>query len=265
MKIFIAFLICATFLPYSFRTEARGSFDNFKEERSEHFLIYYDSKVKGAKVSTVRKLAERHYRLITQEFHLIRDKLWSWDNRAKIYIAKDKNQYHELFNCQSWSGACVDYRNKIIYTYVGQNSFSRVLVHELTHIIFREYVGKNTLPLWLDEGVATYMEDKHSGGHYRRYLKNISRKISDDTYIPIDELAQMSSQVLALKKKDYVDLFYAESFSVVNFLITKYGRNNFSRLFSYMAKGLSAKDSLAEVYFDFRKFEKLEILWKKFH
>jgi Peptidase MA superfamily len=255
----------AVFLLCSFQAEAKPLPDNFKVERAEHFLIYYDSGVSASKASSVKNLAEKYYRLITQEFHLIRDELWVWDKRAKIYIAEDKEQYHKLFDCQSWSEACVEYRNKTIYTYVGQDSFSKILVHELTHIIFREYVGQNTLPLWLDEGVATYMEDKYAGGHYKRYLKNIKKKISDNTFIPIDELTQLNGLALGAKPKDYVTLFYAQSYSVVNFIITKYGRHNFSRFFSYVREGMPLKKALARVYFDFREFEKLERLWKKYY
>jgi hypothetical protein len=265
LKIFIKILMIVALLFCANSPQAKPQADDFKEERAEHFLIYYIEGVSRGQVSEIKKLAEKYYRLITQEFNLIRDKLWSWDNRAKIYIVKERQQYQDRFNCQSWSEACVDYQNKVIYTYSGQIDFSRILAHELTHIIFREYARNERFPLWLDEGVATYIEDKYAGGHYRRYLGNIREKISNATCIPISEMMKVSGEKLAAAPKDYVMLFYAQSYSVVNFIIDKYGRHNFSRFLAQVRQGASIEEALAKIYFDFRDLQKMETLWEKFY
>ena len=63
-------------------------------------------------------------------------------NRAKILVAKYKDEYDKKNYCPEWSGACVDYQGKAIFTYPQQKEFSLILAHELTHVIFREYLGK---------------------------------------------------------------------------------------------------------------------------
>ena len=238
----------------------------FKEEAAEHFVIYYQPGAARSEVSSVKNLAEKYYRTITQEFHLIREELWIWDKRAKIYIANDRDNYKQNFNCQAWSDACVDYEHKIIYTYPGQVGFSNILIHELTHIIFREHVGRNVLPLWLDEGIATYMEDKYGSGYYRRYVQKVFKgKLSRNEYITLSELSTMVPVGLDRKSKDYIDLFYGECFSLVYFIITQYGSQNFSGFITYLQNGLTVKEALAKAYFDFRDFGNLEKKWERFY
>jgi len=239
---------------------------SFKQEAAEHFIIHYQQGVSRREVAAVKNLAEKYYRTITQEFHLIRDELWIWDKRAKIFIAEDRDNYSQHFNCQSWSDACVDYERKIIYTYPGQVGFSNILVHELTHIIFREYAGRNILPLWLDEGIATYMENKYGSGYYQRFVQKVFRKkLAAGEYIGFSELTAMSPAGLSGKEKSYIDLFYGECFSLVYFIITKYGTHNFSRFIAFMRKGLPVKEALAKVYFDFRDFGSIEKKWENYY
>lgn len=238
----------------------------FKEEAAEHFILHYQQGVSRSEVASVKNLAEKYYRTITQEFHLIRDELWIWDKRAKIFIAEDRDNYLQHFNCQRWSDACVDYSHKIIYTYPGQVGFSNILIHELTHIIFREYAGRNALPLWLDEGIAAYMENKYGSGYYQRYVQKIfKKKLAAGEHIAFAEVTAMTVPGLSGKAKDYIDLFYAESFSLVYFIITKYGAYNFSRFIGYMRKGLPVKEALVKVYFDFRDFADLAKKWEHFY
>ncbi|MBN3040615.1 MAG: hypothetical protein JW867_05765 [Candidatus Omnitrophica bacterium] len=238
---------------------------DFSEELSEHFIIKYQQGVDKSDVGRIKNLAEKYYRTITQEFHLIRDELWVWDNRARIFIAKDKKNYLDNFNCFAWSDACVDYMNKVIYTFPNQDHFSSILVHELTHIIFREYVGRNILPLWLDEGMETYIEDKYGGGHYSKRIRSFEDTLKNNQHIQFSRLLSLKVQELDNESKDTVNLYYLEVFSVVNFLITKYGRHNFSRFLSYLQKGYDFKEAMGRVYLDFRDFENFELKWKNYY
>jgi len=244
--------------------EAFADNKDMRELRSEHFLIYHDKDVSRSYATQIKNTAERFYRTITQEFRLVRDNPWLWDNRAKIYIAKDKEDYQERFRCASWSAACVDYRRKIVYTYYGHKEFKSIFVHELTHIILREYIGQQNIPLWLDEGVATYMEDKYGGGIYKKKLWFIKKKISDEKYIKLKELNKISYSELEDKANDDVNFFYLESFSIVNFVINKYGRYKFSNLLRQLEKGFSVEEAFSKIFYKFRTLEDLEKEWKRF-
>lgn len=238
---------------------------DFRQLCCEHFIINYHKDVGRPYALKIKDTAEKFYRVITQEFHLVRDKLWVWENRAKIFIAKDRDSYIKSFDCSPWSAACVDLKQKIIYTYPEDSRFISVFVHELTHIIFREYAGTNNLPLWLDEGIAVYMENKYGGDFYRNRLSFLKKKIENNDHISLSRLVKITPQELAPASDDYVNLFYTESFSIVNFIIKKYGRHNFSRFLTYLKKGYSLKDALAKVFLHLRDLDELEKRWKRFY
>jgi len=267
LRIFIILLIFSLSIGIvndrGLASSGNGVNDDFVELRGQHFIINYEQGVAEHYASKVKGMAEKFYRIITQDFHLIRDELWLWQKRAKIFIAKDKDSYAKKFKCSSWASACVNYHQKIIYTFANQPGFKVVLAHELTHIIFREYIGKDKLPLWLEEGVATYMGFKHGGTKYN--FSFLREKLKNDEYIKLTDLDKINTADLNNANQDYVNLFYLESFSIVNFLLSKYGRYRFSNLLDYLKKGYSVSDSLAKVYYYFKGTNELEKRWKKFY
>ncbi|MFH1519089.1 MAG: peptidase MA family metallohydrolase [Candidatus Omnitrophota bacterium] len=237
----------------------------FYQLRSEHFIINYKKGVDKAYITKLKNIAEKYYRIITQDFNFYRDKFWIWENRAKIFIANDRDDYLNSFNCSGWSAACVNHRAKIIYTYPDQEKFYTILVHELTHIIFSEYIGENKLALWLDEGVATYMESKYGSNNYASSLYLLREKIKDNTYIKLPQLHKVTIGSLNKAPSDYVDLFYLESFSIVNFIISKYGKYKFSQMLRWLRKGDEIEEALAKVFYNFNNFDKLEMKWKEYY
>jgi len=239
--------------------------DEFKELRCEHFIVYYEEGVNREYAVEVKDIAEKFYRTITGEFNLIRDKLWLWENRAKIYIAKDKESFLKKFKCSEWSAACVDYQRKRIYTYPDDKRFKPVLIHELTHIIFREYVGSGNRALWLDEGMATYMEDKYDKEAYSRQLKFLKKKIKNNEYINLSRLNQITYKELNTFSQEEVALFYVESFSIIYFIIKENGRHNFWRFLYYLKSGKGTESALAAAFYRWKNLEELEKQWKRFY
>jgi len=238
--------------------------EGFRQLRSEHFIINYREEVNNSYVRKIKSTAEKYYRIITQQFNFYRDKFWIWDNRAKVFIASDRDDYLKSFNCSDWSAACVNYHEKTIYTYPDQEKFTPVFVHELTHIIFREFIGEGKLPLWLDEGVSVYMEDKYGHTH-RGGIPFLKQKIKEDSYIKFSELDNITTRSINNKEQDYASLFYLESFSIINFIMQKYGKYKFSSFLRMLKKGLRLEEALAKVFYDFKDLDKLEAKWKDYY
>ena len=236
----------------------------FRQLRSEHFIINYKEGVDSSYVRNIKSTAEKYYRVITQQFNFYRDKFWIWENRAKVFIANDRDDYLKSFNCSDWSAACVNYYEKIIYTYPDQNRFTPIFVHELTHIIFREFIGEGKLPLWLDEGVAVYMEDKY-GYTYGGGISFLKQKIKEDTYIKFSELNNITIGSLNSKSQEEVNIFYLESFSIINFIMKKYGKYKFANFLRMLKKGLGLEEALAKVFYDLKDLDKLEAKWKDYY
>lgn len=230
-----------------------------KELRSEHFIITYAPEAEDC-VYKVKDDAEYFYRKITQEFGLVRDKLWSWDDRTRILIAKNKEEFLKNFSCPSWSSACVDYRNRVIYTYPLQADFSSILLHELTHIIFREYIGYNRLPLWLDEGMATYIEYRDTM-QSQMLVASIKKVIEQNKYIKFSAI----NGTYSIASGSDTSLFYVQSFSMVYFLKERFGRDDFYEFISYLRSGNSLDESLRKAFRIIENTESFESNWKRFY
>jgi hypothetical protein len=74
----------------------------YDELRFPHFIVYYDKSVSESYANKVGDMGERFYMDITEEFNLVRNEFWTWDNRAKIFVAKDKDAFKTSFSCPAW-------------------------------------------------------------------------------------------------------------------------------------------------------------------
>ena len=119
--------------------------------------------------------------------------------------------------------------------FVGQGLDRRIIVHESTHLLFREALGDKALdaPAWLDEGLATYSEP------------NVRIRSSRDLYGRTPRLRSMNR---VSGTPSTIPLFYHKSVSVVAYLMEEYGVENFRRLLDELKKGRVIEQALLNVY-----------------
>ncbi|MBN2076145.1 MAG: peptidase MA domain-containing protein [Dehalococcoidales bacterium] len=117
----------------------------------------------------------------------------------------------------------------------------RTIVHELTHLVIHRmtYNPYLDLPVWLDEGLAMYMEGPLTGV-FEYYL---SQAVENDTLISVRSLASPFS---AYADQSY--LSYAQSHSLVTMLIDTYGREKMLELLTVMSRGTDYDEALEKVY-----------------
>ncbi|MDD5080445.1 MAG: hypothetical protein PHZ27_01310 [Candidatus Omnitrophica bacterium] len=233
----------------------------YKILKSEHFILQYEKDVSDVYVMNIKTRAERYYRQITQEFGFVRDSAWVWDNRTKITVFKNAETYKNVSGCYEWSAACVNYQGKEMYTFDGQNDFDPTLKHELTHIIFREYIGFASFPLWLDEGMAMYIQYMGSSKS-GILLDRVEEDIKNDQYIPFSKMQSISTL-----KDDLVDVseFYRQSYSMINFLIKKFGKYHFKEFLRCLRDNKSIEDSLVKAFSMIDNIKDFESLWKRYY
>ena len=130
-----------------------------KEAKNSDFVVYYKDVPIGF-VDSVIEAAERYYSEITRDMGFTRYNGWTFDERAKIYIYMDKDDYVDSARQSGWSHGSDQTRQKIIRTFPAAHGFfDSILPHELGHIIFREFVGFYIdIPLWFEEGIAMFQE-----------------------------------------------------------------------------------------------------------
>ena len=232
----------------------------WKEYKKNHFIIYYKNAPMDF-VQSVDRNAERYYEEVARNLGFTRYRGWIGDERARIYIYDDADDYAQNAGQAQWSHGAASPQEKMIRTYPAAHGFfDTVLPHELGHIIFREMVGFKTdsIPLWFEEGVAIYQEQaKRWGSH-----ENVRQAIDNGTFIPLNNLTL--TRLTSDSAREKVELFYAESANIVNYLINELGQYRFVRLCRELEEGRPFEWALESVYTRFDNIQELNDAWIEF-
>jgi hypothetical protein len=94
------------------------------------------------------------------------------------------------------------------------------------------------VPAWLNEGLAVYMQTG-PGQDYSSAINNAIRR--DQTFT----LRQIFSQP---GDASQISLFYGQSYSVVKFMVEKYGREKFIEFLSKFRDGVRLEDAIQQTY-----------------
>ncbi len=257
--------------------------DDFCELKGTHFIVYYDQKhLSFAKEVLLH--AEKYYVDIAKDLGYERySEFWLWDRRVKIYIYPDHESYLKASNMPSWSHGMADYVNRLIMSYFrGEGFLVSILPHEITHLMFRDFVGfTGQIPLWLDEGVAQWEEKP------KRHMKELMRDaLKRKVFLSLRDMIEMDVKsiksddkiyvrytnddgtplVLILTGKNLIDLYYLEAVSLVGFLIEKYGNKRFTNFCRCMRDGKSIEGALRSSYSGYlNTLEDLEKEWKEYY
>jgi len=117
----------------------------------------------------------------------------------------------------------------------------RALVHELTHLVVHQatFSPYGQLPLWLDEGLAMYSE----GELYPVMSSYLEEAIAKGELISVRSLCSPFS---AYSEK--ASLSYAQSYSLVKYLLDNYGQDSMLELLAILKQGSTYDEALTEVY-----------------
>ena len=119
--------------------------------------------------------------------------------------------------------------------FVGVGFRPRIIVHEVTHILWEQALGPNALPVpaWLNEGIASYMEPD-SAPYSGRSLS--SRGLS------------LLSMTRVSGTPRSITTFYLKAESVVAYLIDEFGVEPFQQFVGTLAKGNTIDAALLQTY-----------------
>ncbi len=178
---------------------------------------------------------------------------------VKLYIyASAQDLRGAMIYPQEWTGGVAFTRYGIIAIGIASDNLDwgkRAIAHELTHLVIHQMTLNpyNDLPTWLDEGLAMHTEGI-LGLEYTTYL---NRAIAENSLISVRSL---SSPFSAYAEQSY--LSYAQSYSLVDFLISKYGQTRMLELLLTFRQGSSYDGALEKVYgFD---MDGLNTLWQDY-
>jgi len=178
---------------------------------------------------------------------------------AKLYIyANSQDLQGAMIYPQEWTGGVAFTRHGIMaigITPANLDWGKRAIAHELTHLVIHQMALNpyNDLPVWLDEGLAMHTE----GPLETTFSDYLSRAIVENSLISVQSL---SSPFSAYAEESV--LAYAQSYSLVDFLITNYGQGKMLELLNTFSQGSSYDGALEKVYgFD---MDGLDALWRNY-
>jgi hypothetical protein len=238
----------------------------WREIKGEHFLVYFIQDDKFAQ--EVADKAEYYYRNIASDLGYPRyTEFWLWDKRAKIYIYPDHSSYVKATGQPQWSHGLAVYKKKEIISYAWSEGFlESLLPHEMAHLIFRDFVGfTGLIPIWLDEGVAQWAEYSK-----RQFMKDLVKELFETNSLMMLK-DMMRIDLMYIQEKDMLYIraaltkggepgvvfltgdkliknYYIEAFSLVDFLIQRYGAESFANFCRELRDGKTLEDALKAAY-----------------
>jgi len=230
----------------------------WKVKTTLHFEIYHHN-LTPRELKDISYTLEEIYKKTTRWLGLTDSLFLFWHKKAKVYIFDTQQEYQKFTGAPSWSQGRSNLTNKTIYVYKDAPLLKRnILPHEIGHFVFYEITGnKENIPDFLKEGVATQQE-----GYIRSRILRTRALIEKNAYIPFKELVTI--KVKKLPKRRIPD-FYAQSFSIVYFLLKQYPKRLFIDMCTYLKQGLSFPQAFRKSYFgEIDNLTQLEEKWKNY-
>ena len=205
----------------------------YHEGETIHFRLKYNG---GA----APELAEEVLKTLETEFNEISATL-NYDPPEPIGVILYTNQtFMDITRAPSWSGALYDGRIRVPVEGLTSmtDELARVLKHELTHSFVSQKTG-GRCPVWLQEGIAQYMEGKRS---------RINAESLTAAYENHMEFSPLSYETSWLNlPKDAASNAYAWSLAIVEMIVTVNGMDDLERILERLSAGSSTEDALRAV------------------
>lgn len=242
------FVVIGFFSAFICSANADGPI-SWKEIKGGHFIVYYTLSGDVGLARDVLRKSEEYYRSIGDRVGYTRySQFWTWDERVKILLFPDHQSFLEETGLPSWSNGFSDrdtqvFRSRAIVTFRQEKDFlDGLLPHEISHLVMHDYIPSQNLPIWLDEGIAQFTErNKKEWAE-----KMVRAAYQQEKLIPFAVL--LTQDIRQERDAQKAGLFYAESLSVVNFLMTQYSQESFRRLCRGLRDSLPFGDAFSTAY-----------------
>ncbi|MGA2482222.1 MAG: tetratricopeptide repeat protein [Candidatus Acidiferrales bacterium] len=207
--------------------------EDFKENESSHFTLRYHGGAEPELARDVLRTLEAHFTAIESEL--------DFTPREPIgVILYTEEAFADISRAPSWVGALNDGRIRVPVQGLTAVSpeLSRVLKHELTHsFVTQKTVGR--CPVWLQEGLAQWIEGQRSGENAAVLVK----VYDDGQALPLGVLEGSWMRL----PPDAAGYAYAWSLANVEYIIETNGMGDITRILERIAAGDSTEEALRTV------------------
>ena len=195
---------------------------------TKHFIIYHSDDINHYWIENCSSILEKIYESIGERFNFFPKKIITVIIYSKTwqFIQATKLPYHIG---AIYDGTLKMQHPKILYK---KKILKSILTHEYTHIIINE-ITKSKIPLWLNEGLATYMAKQNPKSKYQT---------------KIESFKQLTQLLANRKNKNKLQYAYSISLKLVKYLINKYSFNKMINLLHHVNKSKSFGKSFKLIY-----------------
>jgi hypothetical protein len=229
---------------------------DYRRTTTPHFAFYFhpgDERLAGSLIERAEGMRRE----------IVEDLGFDFKGITEVYLAPSPSKYQEIQPgpwVPSWSaGVAYPSLNLIILKSPralkrGHIDLEKVLKHELTHIaVGRAFEGRDEVPRWLDEGLAMYESREWDLSR----VSAITRAVLTDSLIPLSQITDRFPHEVTK-----AELAYVQSFYLVSFLVSKYGKDRFHRFIMEYGSGTGLGKVLEKVYS--LRWDEFEERWKDY-
>lgn len=198
--------------------------EGFKKDNTSHFTVQFDAERDEALGRMVLDILEEAYSDVNLD-------LAHYPEGDTTVILYTKKAFKEATLSPDWSGGVYD--GKIRLPIGGIKDITpelkAVLYHEYTHVVIRSMTGGRTAPIWLNEGMAEYEGARFAA----RPMKELTKAAKDGRIIPMKRLEGGFSGLSDRESS----LAYLQSYSIVNYMIGRFGMNTVRDILEDIGRG----------------------------
>jgi hypothetical protein len=179
------------------------------------------------------------------------------DRDIYIYIYADSNALQgSMIYPNEWTGGVAFTQYSIIAIGISPSNLvwgQGAMTHELTHNVINQVTFNpyTDLPVWLNEGLAMH----NQGPLTAQFTVPLSLAVANNTLFSVRSLCSPFSAF-----SDKASLSYAQSYSLLDYLITQYGSEKMLILLTTFKQGSTYDDAFQSIY-GFN-IEGLDMKWK---
>ncbi len=225
---------------------------------TDHFVVYHHNNKVGKAVATMaEKTYWKLFRNLGCKTH--------WHKRCQIYIHPSKQYFLKASSLKGWTGgshqiiksqgALSEHRIQSFQTQSGL--VQSIIPHEVTHAMVAHRTRyRGELPLWINEGLAMLSEPEAVREYYSR---KVSENVKLNQHFRINKFVKMDEYPEA----DQVQSFYAQCYSLTNFLVKRKGMKKFLSFVEELLLAPDSLDLLLKRHYRISSTAALGNLWKR--
>ena len=254
--------LLSIFLLFAEPLEAKAAWANafkgYYQWSTFNFIIYSPSQDLTNRIAVdIEKIYEKIINDLGYAFYRINK------DRIPIYIFRRRWDYIKMTGMPVWSGGHADTTEIAIFAYPQKGLIRSIIPHELTHLVFNTYMGRDCFPKlkWLSEGLAVY-EQRYFAG-MKINTPETKRFVQRGGYVPFKKM--MAVRSVDELSPGTVDAWYLTTASLVAYLIEEKGKSGFHEFCRILKTTKNVNYALSQAYpWDFSDVNELEKRWLKF-